>query len=228
MSTKNPRPDDDSQHVCHRGPNDLAISALRRRPRALWFRIGPWQYRVRVVAGPILDDQGRELLGQTSEDDRQILISSRATQRQRVDVLFHELRHAWRFHFGYPADEEAQCDYFASIMASTYQDLEAQGGREALEQLEPEAELVGLDAAFEQSFGVLGLAEIGPGPLSRWSVRVVRGRLVLNGTGRKAIIRDDLREIQVSDLLNKQLLAEVVAEAVAQVLASELREGRAA
>jgi Zn-dependent peptidase ImmA (M78 family) len=64
------------------------------------FRVGPWVYRVRITENRLYDENGAELAGLFVWRDREILISNAVPVRQRLDVLVHELRHAWREHFG--------------------------------------------------------------------------------------------------------------------------------
>lgn len=99
------------------------------------FRVGPWIYRVRITDGPLHNEHGEECRGLCVYASREILISGLLPPRQRIDTLMHELRHAWRHHFGAPADEESDCNNAASFAVEMMRQLQKQGGEPALMRL---------------------------------------------------------------------------------------------
>lgn len=101
------------------------------------FRVGPWIYRVRVMDVPIVEN-GVELLGQAVMQYREIRVSPVVAADHRFNVVLHELKHAWLFHFPQPRTDEEQCNLSAAIMASMYEDLNNQGGVVALENMTPD------------------------------------------------------------------------------------------
>jgi len=100
------------------------------------FLIGPWLYTVRVTSGPIYHD-GAECAGLFVWRDREILISSTVPVGSRLDVLIHELRHAWREHFGAGENVEGECNNVASFCVSVWRQLTEQGGEPAVEAMHP-------------------------------------------------------------------------------------------
>jgi len=99
------------------------------------FRVGPWVYRVRITDEPIYDENGKEQAGYYVWRDREILISGAIPVRRRLDILCHELRHAWIEHFGQSRDIEGDCNLSSSFTASVMRQLLSQGGEAALMRL---------------------------------------------------------------------------------------------
>jgi hypothetical protein len=95
------------------------------------FRVGPWVYRVIVSQKPILGRDGHPLAGRVDAGARRIILAAGLDPQHQVETLYHELRHAWSFHFPTPRTDEEVCDLSAAIMEQIRQDLEAQGGIEA-------------------------------------------------------------------------------------------------
>ena len=100
------------------------------------FHVGPWVYRVRITENRLYDENGAELAGLFVWRDREILISNAVPVRQRLDVLVHELRHAWREHFGAGENIEGECNNVASFTASIMRQLLRQGGEPTLMRLD--------------------------------------------------------------------------------------------
>lgn len=101
------------------------------------FRVGPWIYRVVVMAEEFCDEQGRVLDGRCVWRDRQILLAASLSQQLRLEVLMHELRHAWIYHFGNPTETEAHCDNVATFTVDVMRQFCRQGGEAALASLAP-------------------------------------------------------------------------------------------
>jgi hypothetical protein len=95
------------------------------------FNVGPWVYTLKITAAQIVED-GELLNGQADEGAREIRIAGTVIPEARLDVLLHELRHCWEFHFPVPRDAEEEANFTASIAAAAMQDLQLQGGRMAL------------------------------------------------------------------------------------------------
>ncbi len=100
------------------------------------FRVGPYTYRVRVTDGPIVFD-GRACRGLAVHVDREILIAPDVDPSQREEVLRHEVRHAWAFHFPQPSNVEEDCQLYAAIGIAFQDDYEQGGGRNALLLMKP-------------------------------------------------------------------------------------------
>ncbi|MBI1368961.1 MAG: hypothetical protein GC162_09945 [Planctomycetes bacterium] len=78
--------------------------------------VGPFRYCVRLVHGHI-EHEGQHCYGLCDNLAQLILISDVPTEKQRLSVFFHELMHAWWYHFGIdPADEEAVADLVGVAM----------------------------------------------------------------------------------------------------------------
>lgn len=87
------------------------------------FHVGPFTYQARLVRGYVLDS-GRTCLGLCDHRHRQILISDLLDPPQRLQVLCHELWHAWCYHF--PAqcrDEESLADLLGLALTQLAQDV---------------------------------------------------------------------------------------------------------
>lgn len=96
------------------------------------FHVGPFVYQLLVQHAPILNDHGESCLGLARYLERQILIAAKAPAERRIEILAHELRHAWGFHVPPPANEEQESQLLAMISHAMAVDLQAQGGLDAL------------------------------------------------------------------------------------------------
>jgi hypothetical protein len=110
------------------------------------FQVGPRRYTVRVTRDRIFYED-EECLGICHPGTLEIQISPFLPKVRRLEVLIHELTHAFVFAFGQPRDVEALCDFVASVGELVLRDLAACGGVEALLDLRPGDELCRLDAA---------------------------------------------------------------------------------
>jgi hypothetical protein len=99
------------------------------------FHVGPVVYRLVISDRSIFDAEGSELEGCAVEGRRLIIISRIVEPERREEVALHEFAHAWAFHVPKPADEEERCQLTALIAQQFRDDLEAQGGREALRSI---------------------------------------------------------------------------------------------
>jgi len=106
------------------------------------FNVGPFSCRVIIVEQPPIFD-GKPCDGLIDFDSELIQITMRLSGKRRLNVLLHEISHAWQFHFPMPCEEEGQCDFFANAAQAAMQDLLAQGGIDALNAMQPAAEEVG-------------------------------------------------------------------------------------
>ena len=78
--------------------------------------VGPFPYTVQLVHGPIRHE-GQTCYGLCDNLHHQILISDLPNEQQRLQVFFHELMHAWWYHFGEQLDnEEATVDLIGLAM----------------------------------------------------------------------------------------------------------------
>lgn len=99
------------------------------------FHIGALTYTLIVANRRIYDENGDELEGRAIASPRAIIISSAVLPERRLEVLRHEVQHCWHFHIPRPSCEEEECNLAAFIDRQFHDDLDAQGGREALEQM---------------------------------------------------------------------------------------------
>ena len=82
----------------------------------MFVHVGPFRYRIRLVHGYI-QHQGEDCFGLCDNLQQQILISDIPPERQRLQVFFHELMHAWWYHFDVdPNDQEAVVDLVGIAM----------------------------------------------------------------------------------------------------------------
>lgn len=82
----------------------------------MFVNVGPFRYKVVLVHGHI-DHEGEDCLGLCDNIRQKILISDIPPERQRLQVFFHELMHAWWYHFDVnPADQEAVVDLVGIAM----------------------------------------------------------------------------------------------------------------
>lgn len=102
------------------------------------FKVGPYNYALVITSGLMFDDEGNELLGLAVEDQRLLILSHKIRPEEREGILFHEYTHAWGFHGASPTNEEERCRLNAMMIQQFNGDLSQQGGREALEEMDPE------------------------------------------------------------------------------------------
>jgi hypothetical protein len=101
------------------------------------FHIGPWEYAVEITEEKLVDDEGAECVGLCVWMDNRIQISAGIPRQRRLDVLLHELRHAWRHHLGRSIDDEDDANNAASFTKMCIEELVSQGGEKALMAMEP-------------------------------------------------------------------------------------------
>jgi hypothetical protein len=99
------------------------------------FHVGPFTYKLVVSDRQIFDSQGNQLEAVAVEGRRLLILSMIVEPERREEVACHELVHAFRFHFPAPKTDEEEAQFIALVAQQFRQDLEAQGGREALEQM---------------------------------------------------------------------------------------------
>lgn len=99
------------------------------------FRIGPWTYRLRITDGSLYNQDGVEAAGLCDHGKREIYISGDIPAGSRLKVLLHELRHAWLYELGTPANVEDDCNNAGSFAAAAMLQLQAQGGVQSLMRL---------------------------------------------------------------------------------------------
>ena len=103
------------------------------------IHVGPFRYRVRLVHGHI-EHEGEPCFGLCDNVRQEIRISDVLPERQRLQVFFHELMHAWWYHFDVdPTDQEAVVDLVGVAMTDFV--------TQALRQLEPEQPLADAEPA---------------------------------------------------------------------------------
>jgi hypothetical protein len=105
---------------------------------AMQFHVGPWVYTVQITDAPILADDGAEQAGRWVWSTRTILISGTIPVQRRLQVLLHELVHAWRHDLGKPATDEDDANSMSAFTASVMRQLYRQGGEPALMRLSPD------------------------------------------------------------------------------------------
>lgn len=98
------------------------------------FNVGPFVYALEISdQRPCFE--GHACDGIIDFSAEKIIIFTGVRGRRRLNVLLHELRHAWLHHFPHSAEEEANCDMAAMYAQAAMQDLAMQGGIEALDAL---------------------------------------------------------------------------------------------
>lgn len=127
------------------------MESATERGAVMRFRVGPWTYRVIISAEPLTSSEGQPCWGLCRWAERTIVIAGKLPVRQRLDLLFHELREAWWEHLGRPAAREADCNQVASFTADAMRQLLAQGGEPALMRLT-------VDGAIDTGAGPMELA----------------------------------------------------------------------
>lgn len=99
------------------------------------FKVGPWNYRIRISDGPLYDDQNNIVAGLCCWGERTIWISGTLPSDQRLDVFFHEMAHAWQEHIPMPADPEGVSNWASSFAVDVWRQVEERGGAVALMKL---------------------------------------------------------------------------------------------
>lgn len=102
------------------------------------FRVGPWVYKVKVRTPgdpPLVDDDGTALDGRCEYGNHTIIISDAVLPDRRIEILAHELAHAWRWHFGIPGGIEGDCNQLASFAVDFMRQIQTQGGLRKLARL---------------------------------------------------------------------------------------------
>jgi hypothetical protein len=119
-------------------PRLRLVSEANGAPKAIPFHVGPYVYRLVITDRSLFNAEGDELEGVAVEGRRLLILSFIVEPERREEVALHELIHAWAFHVPTPRTEEERCQLHAMIGEQFRRDLEAQGGREALMQLQPQ------------------------------------------------------------------------------------------
>ncbi len=101
----------------------------------MFFRVGPYRYRVRISDQPLRDDRGEECAGLWEWETRTVWLSGTLALGQRHETLLHELSHAWQRHFGTVASAEDEANRAAAFAIDVQRQLLAQGGDLALMRL---------------------------------------------------------------------------------------------
>lgn len=104
-------------------------------PPSMVFRVGGWDWALSIARGLYL--AGEPCKGRACERSRTIKIANDVPPAGRLEVLLHELWHAWRWTMRDQPGIEGECQLFAMAAASAWCDLEAQGGVETLMALVP-------------------------------------------------------------------------------------------
>lgn len=96
------------------------------------FPIGPNVYRVVISQGKLRYEDGEEVCGLFCWVDHAVYLCGVMDPARRLEVLFHELRHAWRHHFGKVFTDEDDANNAASFVLMCHRELLRQGGERAL------------------------------------------------------------------------------------------------
>jgi hypothetical protein len=97
------------------------------------FDVAGVRYRVRIIPN-LADDEG-PMNGYCDNHYCELLISGNVHPSQRKRVLNHELYHAWTERMPEPDEPEKKARWHETVTTSNADQLEAQGGDDALEQL---------------------------------------------------------------------------------------------
>lgn len=111
-----------------------------RRPAStppMRFIVGGTRYCVCIPDEPLANAGGNPVNGLWEWSTRTIWLSGDTDPANRLEVLLHELWHAWRHHYGKPVDEEAECNNAAAFFLEITRQLARQGGEAALRRMEP-------------------------------------------------------------------------------------------
>jgi hypothetical protein len=92
-------------------------------------------YEAAITAFSLTAEDGTSLLDLCELLGRKIWSSSRVPPGERLNVLLHELQHAWQNHVPEPRDEEEAPNRQTLVTASAMRDLEQQGATEGLEAM---------------------------------------------------------------------------------------------
>lgn len=136
------RPDD-----THTRPASAAAKAMAPAGTPVLPNVaGAWRYTVRLAETPVEFD-GQRVQGVCDSSAKLILISPHIPPEARLEVLLHELGHAWHFSAGATLDlqrergdyarQERACDLLAAFTVSSWRFIEACGGEAALMALQP-------------------------------------------------------------------------------------------
>lgn len=80
------------------------------------INVGPFVYQIQIYRGPI-PHEGQDCCGLCDNINQVIYISDQLPRTQRLQVFFHELMHAWWYHFGLDAtNEESIVDLIGMAM----------------------------------------------------------------------------------------------------------------
>jgi len=101
----------------------------------MFFRVGPYRYRVRVSDGQLRDERREDCAGLWEWETRTIWLSGTLPISQRHETLLHELVHAWQRHFGTVGSAEDEANRTAAFAIDVERQLLAQGGDLALIRL---------------------------------------------------------------------------------------------
>jgi hypothetical protein len=101
----------------------------------MFFRVGPYRYRVRISEGQLRDENGDDCAGLWEWETRTVWLSSTLSVSHRHETLLHELSHAWQRHFGTISSAEDEANRTAAFAIDVQRQLSAQGGDLALMRL---------------------------------------------------------------------------------------------
>ena len=87
------------------------------------FSVGPYIFRVLVVFDLRHPTTGDQIDGLLDTNRREIYVNAGINPDRRIDVILHELQHAWEATIGEPPNEEWRCDIFAMICRQLFTDL---------------------------------------------------------------------------------------------------------
>lgn len=122
----------------HRGRSSPTPRKRRHAPGFTVRVTAEAAYRVRIWPGELAGDDGRPAAGLWVWVDGTIWISHRVPAGKRLEVFIHELRHAWQYHVGVPADSEGDANNAAAFYLMVHRQLERNGGEAALRTLTAE------------------------------------------------------------------------------------------
>jgi len=106
-----------------------SIHCERSNPNSpISFNVGPWIYTLRIVR-KLVNDRNEPILGRCDLDSMIIYVAADVSPQARLNVVLHELRHAWRYHFPAPRTDEEEADFSATICAQAYRDVRRQRDR---------------------------------------------------------------------------------------------------
>jgi|GEM_PF-4348575 len=110
--------------------HSLDSSPFRRPKRndPIIFNVGPWEYSLKI-ARKLVNDKNEPLMGRCDLHTMIVYVAADIPPQGRLNVVLHELRHAWRFHFPAPRTDEEEADFSATITAAAYRDIRRQRDR---------------------------------------------------------------------------------------------------